>query len=352
MLHLNKIHLFDIHRARELKDLEKSLQLALELEHSTIPPYLTAMYSLIPGQNDAIRKIILSVAAEEMLHMSIVANIINAIGGKPAFNKPNFIPNYPGQLPLGIAGGLHVGLEKFSKYLIKEKFMLIEEPEQPIDMPNGPEDIQDHEHTIGAFYLGLQRKLKELLHVKLPGAAELQVCEGFPPDQLFPIYSTDDAIRAIDFIIEQGEGTSISPLDSEGDLAHYYKFEEIWYGKKIVPDPIAPKGYSFSGDEIPFDENGVYPIYPNTKSSMLPNGSKEHELLKKFNGLYSHLLNELHITFNGKPAHLNNTFALMGEISKAATAVCECPFPGKPGYHLGLPFEYDNHLFGTHLLGL
>ncbi|MGI8776506.1 MAG: ferritin-like domain-containing protein [Acidimicrobiales bacterium] len=58
-----------------------ALQQALELEHSTIPPYLYALYSLVPGTNDAVAEVIESVAVEEMLHLTLVANVINGRRG-------------------------------------------------------------------------------------------------------------------------------------------------------------------------------------------------------------------------------------------------------------------------------
>lgn len=341
MLHLNRIHLFNIHGAQTLSDLQNSLQLAIELEHSTIPPYLTAMYSFKPGENTEIGKIIMSVVAEEMLHMAIAANILNAIGGTPEFNKPDFIPSYPGHLPLGIAGGLIVGLEKFSKELVKEKFMMIEEPENPVEMPGGPEEVPDHQHTIGALYLSLRDKLLSLHRDKLPGDPAKQVTIGFSKDQLFPIITVDDAVRAIEVIIEQGEGTSKSPVDMEGDLAHYYKFEEIYYGKKIVPDKESHCGYDFAGETIPFNPDGVYPLFPNTKSEMLPEGSTERAMLSQFNQAYGQLLDELHDAFNGNPNRMSDTFTSMTTIAKLAQNICAMPFPGIPEYNLGLPFEYQ-----------
>ena len=70
-----------------------------------------------------------------MLHMTIAANVLNAIGGKPVINKPHFIPHYPGPLPLNI-GDLIVPLAPISKTLVKKIFMEIEEPEDPIDFPD------------------------------------------------------------------------------------------------------------------------------------------------------------------------------------------------------------------------
>src|SRR3954466_7119129 len=91
------------------------LQKAIELEHSTIPPYLTAMFSLKPGTNDEIARLIRSIVQEEMLHMTIVGNILIAIGGRPAINVAGFIPKYPGSLPMSIGGSdFKVGIKAFS----------------------------------------------------------------------------------------------------------------------------------------------------------------------------------------------------------------------------------------------
>ena len=58
-----------------------ALQSAIELEHSTIPLYLYALYSLDPAKNGVIAKIIQSVVVEEMLHMTLASNVMNALGG-------------------------------------------------------------------------------------------------------------------------------------------------------------------------------------------------------------------------------------------------------------------------------
>ena len=55
-----------------------------------------------------------------------------------------------------------------------------------------------------------------------------------------------------------GEGSAASPLDPEHELAHYYKFAEIWHGRRLIPTP-EPPGYAYAGDPIPFDPTGVWP---------------------------------------------------------------------------------------------
>lgn len=57
----------------------KLLQKALQIEHSTIPLYLTSLYS-IRNQSSFEATVLRSVVMEEMLHMVQAANALNAIG--------------------------------------------------------------------------------------------------------------------------------------------------------------------------------------------------------------------------------------------------------------------------------
>ena len=70
----------------------KDLQTALLLELSTIPPYLCAQYSIEPGTNEVPVEIIKSVVIEEMLHMVLVSNIMNALGGQPVLTTEEVVP--------------------------------------------------------------------------------------------------------------------------------------------------------------------------------------------------------------------------------------------------------------------
>src|SRR5665213_2756788 len=54
---------------RTIGELRSAFQTAIELEHSTIPPYLVALYSIKDGTNQVATQIIRSVVIEEMLHM-------------------------------------------------------------------------------------------------------------------------------------------------------------------------------------------------------------------------------------------------------------------------------------------
>lgn len=90
-----------------------ALQNAVKLEHATIPLYLYGLYSLAQGKNAAIAEIIESVVVEEMLHMTLASNVLNAVGGSPQIDHPGFIPPYPGPLPGGVESDLIVSLRRF-----------------------------------------------------------------------------------------------------------------------------------------------------------------------------------------------------------------------------------------------
>lgn len=298
-------------------DLFEFLQSAIELEHSTIPPYLTALYSIAPGKNAVVTGIIRSIVVQEMLHMTIAANVLNAIGGAPAINTPGFIPKYPGPLPMMVDDDLQVGLEKLSAQLVEKTFMRIEEPENPRHFPSAALAAAQKFPTIGSFYDAIIAKIKELAKQKniFTGDAKRQVVDNdwFPPDQLFAVTDVGTAVRALTVIKEQGEGTATDPLEAGGEPAHYYAFEEIIRGRRLVKDPKAPEGYSFSGAPVPFDPSAVIDIVSNSKAEMYKPGSLARSGVDQANATYSNLLNALHDTFNGSPSRLDAALGLMSE---------------------------------------
>ena len=138
-----------------LEVLKAALQQAIELEHATVPVYLYALYSLDRAKNAAIAGILASVVMEEMLHMTLACNVLNAIGGAPVIDRPGFIPTYPGHLPGGVESSLVVHLRRFSLEQL-EAFLDIEQPEVPIEfkaMATAEDGM-----TIGQFYATSRRR--------------------------------------------------------------------------------------------------------------------------------------------------------------------------------------------------
>jgi len=324
--------------------LPTALQQAIMLEHATIPTYLYAMFSL-GTNNTEIAGLINTVVVEEMLHMGLACNILNAIGGAPVIDQPGFIPTYPGPLPGGVDTGLIVPLAAFSPYLVKSIFMEIEEPEAPLNFP--VRDLAAAQLTIGAFYLLIKAQIIAAGESLFQGGSRSpQVTYQTFPDgvNLTAVTDVASACAAIDLIIGQGEGTSTSPLDPEQVLAHYYRFGEIYYGKTLIanpdPPPDAPPDqlYIYGGDPIPFDPSGVLPVMKNPTAAGYPAGSPARVACDAFNQAYTALLQQLHDTFNGDPTQLDTAIGTMYSLNGLANTVMQIEFV--PGTNAGPSFEY------------
>src|SRR5215470_4602353 len=107
-----------------VESLREHLQWAVELEHATLPPYLCALYSLDPERNPDAVELVSSVFVEEMVHLALAANLLNAVGGEPRLDKADMLPGYPRKLP---HGDLELSLLPFGPEAI-EMFLRLERP--------------------------------------------------------------------------------------------------------------------------------------------------------------------------------------------------------------------------------
>lgn len=352
MLKIERAVVEQVHSVSDATGLYPHLQAAVELEHATIPAYLAAYYSIKPGHNAAAAAILRSVVVEEMLHMTIAANLLNALGGAPELDKPGFIPVFPGPLPMGIATGLNVGLRRLTRRLVVDTFMVIEEPESPIDIPvaapanqrfaalGRPAEPVEYA-TIGQFYEAIADKIRQLSDGAFTGDPHRQVVDDtwFPPGQLFAIGGVDDAVRAIGVIVEQGEGTHTSPDDGSSQPAHYYRLAEIVHGRALVTDRSSPVGWSYSGARVGIDPAGVWNVLDDAKTVDYPPGTRPRVLAENFNVAYTNLLRALEQTFNGDPLNLKVAIGLMYELRLIASNLASTRLPGS-GFNAGPTFEY------------
>ena len=81
-----------------------TLKSAWSVEFYTIPLYLSALYT---APNKETQDFIRSVSIDEMKHLFIASNVLNAIhdpslvsGNAVPFDDPTLIPTYPNQLPV------------------------------------------------------------------------------------------------------------------------------------------------------------------------------------------------------------------------------------------------------------
>jgi hypothetical protein len=319
------------------------------LEHATIPPYLTAYYTL-SGNTDSVayaRDIIRDILIEEMLHLTLAANILIALGGSPKLNEPRLIPKYPGPLPMGIGDddgaapgqSLQVGLEPYSKNLVEKVFMAIEEPEDPITIPDlstmaraAPRTFQ----TIGQFYASVKATIDRLGGDALFQHSDpaRQVSGWFDPGEEVPITDAASAKRAIDIIVQQGEGTPKKPIDLQGDVPHFYRFQELALGKKLVEAPGSELG-------IAFDPSQPIVINPGDVVAMAPNpglidlsgdaNARARRLSNECDAIYSKLLNAMQIAFNGQPDKMGDALGVMFELKNAAEELMQQRIVGGSG---------------------
>jgi Ferritin-like len=319
------------------------LQQAIELEHATIPTYLYALYSIKLDSNTEIQDLIRSIVIQEMLHMALACNILNAIGGSPVIDRPEFIPQYPGPLPGAVESELIVPLARFSLDLIKNVFMVIEEPETPLNFPVRAFAAAPPQ-TIGEFYTAIMQQIMQRGQSIFVNHPSKQVTSAFWPDELIQVTNVDSAIRAIETIVEQGEGTTSSPLNLKGDIAHYYRFAEIYHGKKLIPNTDAPPNapddqkYLYGGDPIPFDPNGVLPVIDNPKAALYPAGSPARLACDTFNSTYTSILKTLQVSFNGSPDQLDHAIDSMLTLSGQAMDLMAIDLGN--GTNAGPSFEY------------
>lgn len=307
----------------DLDWLKESLQAALTLELSTLPVYLCGLWSIVIPSGPAYN-LIRSVTIEEMLHMGLVSNMLTAIGSTPQIVQGyNERITYPGPLPGGIRPELTVYLAGLTPDYLKDVYMEIEYPDsEPIALALG--QIYP---TVGAFYTTILEAFQRLSpELELTTTNQLT-----SPIGLYIIKTLDDVATAITQIKEQGEGTSTSPLvkDFGGDLAHYYKFAEIYHGSTL----IQVKGqWQYTGDPIPFPD--VYPMapvpaggYPDPRAEVVVD-------LRNFNEQFAIVLSKLDSAWaNGSMQDLGMSVAAMFRLRTLARALMQIPLPDKSGVY-------------------
>jgi CDGSH-type Zn-finger protein len=327
-----------------LDSLREHLQWAIELEHATLPPYLCALYSLDAERNPEAVDVVGSVFAEEMLHLALAANLLNAVGGRPRLDTPQMLPPHPRPLP---HGSLELSLVPFGPEAL-EMFLRIEQPAPPGSPAEG-----DHYETIGQFYAAIEQGLR-LLCDRL---GEQAVFRGDPARQvsaahfrhtagrLVTVDGLDSALAALEEIVEQGEGTSRGEVwDGDQDIfhperdevAHYYRFQELKIGRRYRRGDTPESGPT--GEKISVDLAGVRPMRRNPRLSDHAPGSAIRTAQEEFNHTYCAVLHLLEQAFNGSPKLLAVATGTMYALKAQAQALMR--MPDEDGTTAGPTFGY------------
>jgi hypothetical protein len=224
-------------------------------------------------------------------------------------------------------------------------FLRIEEPEDPLVYQSLAANPFESHCTIGQFYTAISDAIATLGDGVFVDPPRNQVGPDLMRESVVVI-NVATAQQAINTIIEQGEGTTTSPLEGGGGIvdapAHYYRFMEIQKGYQLVGDITAPGGYAYKGAPIPFDPTGVYPVPTNPASPPgYPPGSVQASANNNFNYTYTSLLSSLHALFNGdaSPKQMNIAIGLMMSLKGQAKAMM-AGIPD-PTVFTGPSFEYQ-----------
>jgi len=206
---------------------------AAELEHGIMCQYLFAAFSLKQTANEGLTDAELAavrrwgaqisrVATQEMLHLALVHNILSAIGAAPHLARPN-LPAPANHYPAGV----QLALMPFGEPALRH-FMFLERPEgmdledadglaamgQAAPVLNERDIVprgQDFA-TVGHLYRSIEAGLTHLaeLHGEdwlFVGPRRAQAtAEQFGWPELVPVTGLASACRAIEEILEQGEG--------------------------------------------------------------------------------------------------------------------------------------------------
>lgn len=384
--------------------LQDLLQTAILIEHSTIPPYLTALYSIKDGTNALASQIIRSVAVEEMLHLIMVCNVLNAIDIQPSVNKQENYPTYPMKLPMNV--DFYVGLETFSSNSIAT-FIAIESPGQPLvkapkydhkkdlsalytqraavqennlwTLENMKGFIMENVHTIGEYYdvLFFYIVIFQIIayykeHGSFPKTFEELntggIFTGNPAKQIRPeqYYGSGGKLHSVEALAGviavfqeikgQGEGADDSIFDvdpsqfEEGvELAHYFRFKEVFHehfylGGNYEPfmdeNGMMPVTTPPTGKALPVDWNEAYPMKPNPK---LEDYIKNKELYAQgveFNKTYRRLLDAIQSAVEGNQRELEKSVMYMYALKEQAVNLMKQPLDAQT--NAGPTFEYIN----------
>ena len=361
---------------KDLDWLKTALQSAVELEFSTIPPYLTAVWSIKDASNDCYA-IINGIVVEEMLHMGLACNMLATLGVTPQIDNPEFIPAYPGKLPHHVLPKLTVSLQAFSANAVENTFMVIETPENPLAVVPKEDDTAraaDAETggrrrmilvkpteaeaaiannsaspapgaayvppssfaTIGLFYDAILEVFQEQPASVFTGQNQL-VKAGWG---LIAINNIQNVETAINTIKEQGEGTATSPYDlpdttDPDDLAHYYKFGETFYGFEFVNEN-GTWGWQGAAISIPGSAD-IYPV------GVLPAGGyPDEQSVQTFDQAFSQVLAQLESAWaNGNLTTLNDAISAMGDLTTQAVAIMQTEIPNSnPQQNYAPDFKY------------
>jgi hypothetical protein len=262
-----------------------------------------------------------------MLHLSLAANLLNAVGGRPRIDTPHMLAPYPRSLPHA-DGSFEVSLLPFGTEAL-ELFLKIEQPSA-----SGADPESDRYETIGQFYEAIDHGMRALCTRR----GEARVFCGDPQRQVSDagriavVNNLPTALAALRQIVVQGEGTRDAEVwdgdremfHSEHDeVGHYFRFQALKLGRCYRRGDTAASGPS--GHVISVDWEGVQPMRRNPRTADHALGSLIRTAQDEFNVTYCTILQLLEQTFNGTPQMLQPAIGAMFRLKDQVNALMRIP---------------------------
>ena len=302
--------------------LKRSVRAAIALELATIPPYLTAMWS-IKTDPSFVASTIYGVVVEEMSHMGLACNMLAGLGEPPALASDAYVPTYPGPLPGDVNPALEITLRRLTPEQLKT-FMDIEFPEDgPITLKVGRSY-----GTIGEFYSELRdafERVNPCLDTTYQRDNVLSITK---------VATIQDVCNAIDLIRKQGEGSKEdqSPKDPEGGLAHFYQFREVYVGARYEQVPPDVGTWAHTGPPVIFPE--VYPMADIPAGGYCRADVTDTAVwakIEEFDNAFTTMLSQLEAAWRDPAASLDDAVDTMRALSGIAAYLVARPRPDGRG---------------------
>jgi hypothetical protein len=201
-------------------------------------------------------------------------------------------------------------------------------------------------YSIGEFYEEIIRGV-HYLHTQYAAHGK-ELFTGDPRHQITPEYyysgggeiiavtDLESALEAMRLIAEQGEGLGGGIYDDEGELAHYYRFQQLEIGRYYQKgdQPGHP-----TGPALDTDWEAVYPVLNDARLDHYQEDSELRAAATAFNDTYAGFLEFLTRAYNGQPELLIEAVWRMFQVRDAMLQLIRNPVPGGNGVHAGPTFE-------------
>ncbi|MFD7134054.1 ferritin-like domain-containing protein [Streptomyces sp. NPDC059894] len=361
-------------------ELRAALQLAVGLRLGTIPVHLTVLCSVRDGRNTEAVRAVRGAVMREMLHMTLAANVLNALGGTPSPEPVAFqghehlspLPGHPMESPV-VPGLGTLELLPLSPPAVDALVRIARPPHAAPPLAGPGADGRGH-RTVGAFHDAIATALED--PEICPDAAFRH--RGQVPDTQFyggagrvvEVHDRASALKAVRTVVNGDEGPSPRAPEApeaqeaqeaqeelpapgrelEGAAAEdgrrsgrwtsssYARLRELQAGRRFLPGQSPDE--EPEGAPVLVDYAAVHPALHIPGTGDTAGGGPESAALVEFDLAYSGLVDDLYRAFAGEVQALPAAVHGMHALKHRAVSLMRTPNPADPAHTLCPRFSY------------